>query len=399
MTAGAPWWTPERVQPVVRDLVRATLARIRPGQVASLGELGGTGPAAGAIDSLELLNLATALSRHFHVHEAGLDDLLLARRGLREWSETVVRSRAAWDRDITFMTSGSTGDPKPCTHSMADLQAEVDALAELFADRRRIVGVQPAHHIYGFLFTFMLPARLGIPVVDLRGVGPAGLLRSTRSGDLVVAHPAYLDLAASIPGEVAGDVSVVTSTGPCKPVIWQRLRSAGVARIVEVYGSSETAGIGVRQASDEAYSLMPHWSRAGGGDRSIVRGGTECEPVDVPDVVEWLGDRAFRVGARVDGAVQVGGMNVFPSRVRETLLEHPLVADAAVRLMRPDEGGRLKAFVVPAQGTDDLVSLKDELSSWLGGRLQPVEMPRSFSFGAALPTTEAGKPGDWSALP
>jgi long-chain acyl-CoA synthetase len=33
--------------------------------------------------------------------------------------------------------------------------------------------------------------------------------------------------------------------------------------------------------------------------------------------------------------VQVGGVNVFPERVRQVLLEHPLVVDAAVRLMRP----------------------------------------------------------------
>ena len=39
--------------------------------------------------------------------------------------------------------------------------------------------------------------------------------------------------------------------------------------------------------------------------------------------------------------------------------------------------------------------LNDQLSSWLESRLQPVEIPRSFSFGAALPVTDAGKPADW----
>ncbi|GHD60540.1 hypothetical protein GCM10017083_46550 [Thalassobaculum fulvum] len=391
MATGAPWWTAERVQPVVRDLVHASLARLRPGQVVPLAEPEGTG----AADSLELLNLATELSRCFHVHESGLGDLLLARRGLKEWSETIVRSRAAWDHAVTFTTSGSTGDPKPCTHSMADLRCELDVLADLFADRRRIVGVQPTHHIYGFLFTFMLPATLGIPVVDLRGTGPAGLLRSTQPGDLVVAHPAYLDLATSIPVQVAEDVSVVTSTGPCKPAIWRRLRAAGVASMVEVYGASETAGIGLRRSPDEPFSLMPHWSRVAERDRSIIRFGNAGEPAEVPDFVEWLGEREFRVGSRIDGAVQVGGVNVFPGRVRMALLEHPSVADAAVRLMRLEEGGRLKAFVVPTPDTVGDGLLNDQLSSWLESRLQPVEIPRSFSFGAALPVTNAGKPADW----
>ena len=50
--------------------------------------------------------------------------------------------------------------------------------------------------------------------------------------------------------------------------------------------------------------------------------------------------------------MRVAGFNIYPARVREVLLSHPAVADVSVRLMRASEGERLKAFVVPRDGTD-----------------------------------------------
>ena len=405
MAAGAVLWQTDRVEPLVRDLVRFELSRLRPGGgVANPAACAGRSSApesdpdceveATPADSLELLTLATSVSRYFHIHETGLDDLLLARRSSADWAETIVRSRSAWDEAVTFSTSGSTGDPKTCTHGMADLRKEVGFLAELFAGRRRIVGVQPVHHIYGFLFTFMLPAALAVPVVDHRRHGPASLFRRAAPGDLIVAHPKYLELATSLPVIVPEDVTVVTSTSPSDRSLWERLAGAGVARIVEIYGSSETAGVAWRQSPDRPFELMPHWSRA--GDDRIARRDSPDRPRPIQDRVRWSGDRTFHVGDRIDGAVQVGGINVFPGRVRDLLLQHPAVSDAAVRLMRRDEGSRLKTFVVLRGNVAGSPALADELTNWLEARLDPLEVPRSYRFGSAVPVTEAGKPADWS---
>lgn len=382
----------------MRDLVRAELARLRPGGTGpDPGTGAGGDPEPGPADSLELLALATQVSRQFHLHETGLDDLLLARRSPADWAATVVRSRAAWDDAVTFSTSGSTGEPRHCTHRIADLEAELRFLQALFAGRRRILRVQPAHHIYGFLFSFMLPAALGVPVIDARSWGPGALLRRAQPGDLVVAHPHILELAASLPVRAAGDVTVVTSTAPCATTVWDRLAEAGVAEVVEIYGSSETAGIGWRRAPDGPFALMPQWSRAEGSGNAILRQGGDGRALPVPDSIAWTGEREFRVGGRIDGAVQVGGVNVYPERVRRLLLGHPAVADAAVRPMRPDEGRRLKAFVVPREPAAATAALAEEIMGWLEARSSPPEVPRSVRFGPALPRSEAGKPADWSA--
>jgi long-chain acyl-CoA synthetase len=66
-----------------------------------------------------------------------------------------------------------------------------------------------------------------------------------------------------------------------------------------------------------------------------------------------------RSAGRAEGAVQVGGVNVFPDVVGRVLTAHSGVAQAAVRLMRPEEGTRLKAFVVPQPQADRAASLPD----------------------------------------
>jgi acyl-coenzyme A synthetase/AMP-(fatty) acid ligase len=99
------------------------------------------------------------------------------------------------------------------------------------------------------------------------------------------------------------------------------------------------------------------------------------------------------VGRR-DDAVQVGGMNVFPARVAHVLMLHPHVREAAVRLMRPDEGQRLKAFVVAQPGTD-VDALRAALPAWAAERLATPERPAAWTFGPRLPRQASGKCADW----
>jgi acyl-coenzyme A synthetase/AMP-(fatty) acid ligase len=114
-----------------------------------------------------------------------------------------------------------------------------------------------------------------------------------------------------------------------------------------------------------------------------------------PDKLEWLDERRYRVGARDDGAVQVGGINVFPNRVRSVLQEHPDIAAAAVRLMSPAEGRRLKAFIVPALAGTDIDALRNGLDAWVAKRLSGPERPRAYTFGRSLPADQMGKAAEW----
>jgi 4-coumarate--CoA ligase (photoactive yellow protein activation family) len=244
----------------------------------------------------------------------------------------------------------------------------------------------------------LLPRALGIAeVLDLRGATPATLLREARAGDLIVAHPGWWEQAARLAPRFAAGVTGTSSTAPCPDPLAQALAEAGL-RLLQVYGSSETAGVGWRSEAGAPFALLPYWSRTEDTAelaRSLPGGGIARYPLQ--DKLEWEDARRFRPAGRIDAAVQVGGVNVFPPYVAEVLRMHPLVADAVVRPMRPDEGRRLKAFVVPVEGLGEagLDALRTALPAWCAQRLSSAERPAALSFGTRLPRQASGKPADW----
>ena len=402
--AASVWWQdPDALSRFVVDLIAGELARLRRG-AGSIRSLPWNGDmridADLGADSLELLLLGTALAETIHLHESGIEDYLLARRTLDEWTDIARSGLSHFSAALTFRSSGSAGIPKPCIHSIDSLEQEVGELATLFPGRRRILRAVPSHHIYGFLFTVLLPRALGIgaeDIVDLRTSSPARLAQALRPGDLVVGHPEFWQAVARCVPRLPPDIVGVTSTAPCPPAVGTALDAAGLAHMVHLYGSTETAGIGWRTSHSEPYQLFRYWSFNADLPNQLKRQLPDGSSLltDVQDALLQQDERTFFVGARLDAAVQVGGINVYPERVAALLCEHPAVRDAAVRLMHPGEGGRLKAFVVPQEEDADAESLRRELHAWIDERLSAAERPKAWTFGRHLPRTAAGKLCDW----
>lgn len=405
--AAQPWHLqPGALARFVADLVVDETAHLRPGAAAlpagpwplqtPLGE-DGLG-----LDSLERMSVAAALSEALHLHESGAEDLLTTHTTFGDWLQITAQALAQFDARLTFRTSGSSGQPKPCTHSLADLQQEIRFLAGLFTGAQReplhrVLAAVPAHHIYGFLFTVLLPAELGhLPVQDVRRVTVNHLPRRLAAGDLLVSHPMHWALLVRHAGALPAGVVGTTSTAPCPDATAQALAALGLQRLVQVYGSSETAGIAWRDAPATAYELMAHWTRPDGQAHELLRLSSHAAPrrFALQDALDWHGPRRFSVAGRLDQAVQVGGTNVFPSRVRDVLLQHPDLAEAAVRPMTVNDSTRLKAFVVPRPGADT-ADLIQRLDTWLAPRLSAAERPRAFAMGTELPRNAQGKLVDW----
>jgi len=349
------------------------------------------------VDSLELMSLASALAQALHMHESGIEDYLLVRRTLGDWCAIAQASLEKFSARMTFRTSGSTGQPKSCTHSLHALWREVQEAAPMLSGCARLFAAVPSHHIYGFLFTILLPRALGLDgdsVQDLRQSSPARLARDLREGDVIVGHPEFWRMVLRVIPRLPAVVTGVTSTAPLPAEIDEGLRAAGLGNLLQIYGSSETAGVGWRTRSDHPYALFSFWKRATPDGRTLRREG-ETDGVDAPDQLAWQDERHFYPAGRVDSAVQVGGVNVCPQRVQRELLLHPEVAEAAVRLMRPEEGSRLKAFIVPRDPGADITRLSQALAAWTRQRLGTAEQPRSFSFGDTLPVDQKGKQADW----
>lgn len=293
---------------------------------------------------------------------------------------------------LTFRTSGSTGTPKPCRHRLRDLRQEAAGYPPLLPPVRRLICCVPCHHIYGTIWTALVPDALGgVPVEEARFIGPGLALPALASGDLLMATPALwrhiLHALDTAPAGVAG----LTSTAPMPAELAGEIVAAGIAPVCEIYGSSEHAGIGFRDHADAAFTLQPQWRAEGDALVRLAADG-ERPPEPLMDHLGWADARHFRVTGRRDAAVQVGGINVHPARIAREIAMHAGVADCTVRLA---ETGRLKAFVVPADPAADVAALADALRAWARGHLEDAERPRRYSFGPALPRTEAGKLRDW----
>jgi acyl-CoA synthetase (AMP-forming)/AMP-acid ligase II len=175
------------------------------------------------------------------------------------------------------------------------------------------------------------------------------------------------------------------------------LRDSGLERLIEIYGASETAGIAWRDDPNGPYHLLDRWQVAEHSqDGPLLLTGQNGQTALTPDEVVPVTPRSFTLRSRMDSAVQIGGLNVFPQRIADTLARHPLVAHARVRPASADEGGRLKALVVPRDTTTPVDDLRHALLDWITTHLAVAERPRSLTIASCLPKGTLGKECDWS---
>ncbi|MDY0957622.1 acyl-CoA synthetase [Sphingomonas sp. CFBP8993] len=373
---------------IVTAVVAAEIRRLRHADLPNSPDWEDTTPIGDqglGLDSLERLSALGGLAEVF-----GLDDATLPDRPARyvgDWVDWVIQGHPPGGSRITVKTSGSTGPSVSCTHPLSDLADEAGYFAQRLADRRRIVALVPAHHLYGLIWTALLPDALGVPVV-MREIGTA---LDLVPGDLVVAVPDQWRAIRMLTRQFPGDIIGVSSAAPLQDMLADALIAAGLAGLFDIYGSSETGGIAIREHPATEYDLLPRWSLLPrDGDWELTDG---CGArYALPDHIDRTGERRIRPTGRRDGAVQIGGHNVSLTHVAETLRRIDGVADAAVRLHGND---RLKAFVVPGDGRDP-AELAKVIEESMAASLSVPERPRNLTFGPALPRNTMGKLADWT---
>ena len=344
-------------------------------------------------DSLSRLQLAERIADVFDLRRLGREDLLLAKRDLGSWLDLAAESWAQGPDRFVFHSSGSQGEPKRVVHAAEHLWAEARVLAQHLPGRRRIVSLVPAHHIYGFIFTVLLPRALSVPVLDLSAEGAGALARHLAPRDLVVAVPAVWRYLAAGLADVPKGVAGTSSAAPLDPETARTLvTQTGFARIVEVYGASETAGIGLRDHPDQPFQLLETWQAgdAVADDTHTLVRAADGARIGAPDHLRWEGPRHLVPTGRQDGAVMIGGVTVHPDAVARQLAARPGVREARVR----PSGSRLKALLVP-EADADWAAVKREVRAWAETALPPAERPTSYTLAASVPRDSMGKETDW----
>lgn len=314
---------------------------------------------------------------------------------------------------LTFSSSGSTGSRKHIRHQLKILMEEAQTWASLLSGERtgtrpdflilRIVVLAPTHHIYGFIWGILLPVAMKLPAIDADLQSLPELL----PGDLLVAVPdqwAWLAQSQHLTGAWPAAVKGVSSTAPLAPQIHRQLTveksgvgtiaKAPLAQLLHIYGSAETAGLAWRDDPEQPYALAGGRLRTPDGGIALNRPDEAPACLAVQDELEWVDEQRFRVVARLDHCVQVGGHNVSPAWVAAQLVSHPCVEHAAVRLCSQVKPHRLKAFIVLKHA--DQTNLQLQVEAWAVENLPWYASPRAFTYGEALPRSSMGKLCDWA---
>lgn len=306
------------------------------------------------------------------------------------------------DARLGFFTSGSTGEPKSCPKTLAQLESEAAAQLTLWgAPAGPVIGTVSHQHIYGLLFRVLWPLAAGRPFVAERHEMWEAIDRHMAEGGALVSSPAHL---SRIPDgfSLAHHAGLVFSSGG--PLSAEAARDAALklgSFPVEVLGSTETGGVAWRRQEETPalWTPLPGVEIEPDGQgaltvRSPYAGGAGFTAMGDRVAIEANG--RFALQARLDRIVKIEGKRVSLPRVEDALRGLPDIVDAmAVDL--PDRRGALGvAVALSPEGRHALTRMgrfrySRHLRNILSDRLEPMERPRLWRFVDRIPENSQGK--------
>lgn len=330
----------------------------------------------------EMSVCARRMSALFGFEETYLDGR--ASVTIADWAAALAVGASESLKSFAFKAATRSNNNALCAHAADEIYQDGAAAANLFYGRRRLLTFVAPHSLLGFVLSVLTPNLQQIESVDARGMTPETLSSTLQFGDVMIATPTLWRYMMR-ENLAAPDNTMAVSFGePMSYELSAEMRKAGFGVMRELYGSTESGLIGWRDSTTEPFVLFDHWRRDGEQLLRVTPAGTD-KPVDAMDMIEWTGERAFRLGGRRDGAVQIGAVNVFPEQVADALREHSRIEDCRVLADHRGDGvNRLIAHIVlkPEYQPNDQTAR--EIDAWCRMKLRQQERPRIYNFEKTL---------------
>jgi 2-aminobenzoate-CoA ligase len=335
---------------------------------------------------------------------------------------------------VLLYTSGSTGVPKGCIHSHADLMAIADSYARYIlqpTSADRFGGHPTMAFAYGLGGLLVFPLRFGASTVLLDRFTPDAMIDTIRKNKITVAFCAPISLRMMM--KQGGDslrqnvssLRLAVSAGETLPAsVYRSWHETTGVEVLDGLGSTEMLHIFIsaragRSRAGATGEVVPGYEAVVIDERTMqpvpdgeagllaVKGPTGCRYLrltyrqqhyvrsgwNVPgDVYVRDSEGFFHYQGRNDDIIICGGINIAAPEVEGVLAEHPAVLEVAV-VASPDElrGMVPKAFVVVQPGFVGSEDLKKELQEFVQRELAPYKYPRKLDFVKELPKTSTGK--------
>jgi long-chain acyl-CoA synthetase len=339
----------------------------------------------------------------------------------------------AKDCAVQQYTGGTTGIPKGAMLSHANVAAQVSQInywgLELFHPPSRVIAVLPFFHIFAMTTCMNLPLAGGVQVIMLPRFELRGLLDTlTRTGaNVLLAVPTLIQALAKSGDRAAPHLQalevVVSGGAPLADEVRANWSKVSKALLAEGYGLTEASPVvccaalrvpskplsigqpipatDIRFVDIDSGEVVPLGER---GELQVkgpqVMLGYFNDPEATANAFQdgWL--RTGDVGYvdedgyvflvdRIKDLIICSGFNVYPRVIEEALMHHPAVDETNV-IGVPDEyrGEAPVAFVKLKEGKS---ATEGELRTFLGDKLNKIEMPREIIFKDELPKTLIGK--------
>lgn len=314
------------------------------------------------------------------------DDFLDGRPSvtIADWAGALAKAASEKSTTLAFKAATRSNNNALCVHAADEIYQDAAAAANLFYGRRRLLSFVAPHSLLGFVLSVLTPNLQRIEAVDARGMTPEALSKTLQFGDVMVATPTLWRYMIREELEAPDNTVAVSFGEPMSYELSAEMRKAGFGVMRELYGSTESGLIGWRDSATEPFVLFDHWRRDNDRLVRITPGGEE-KPVEAMDMIGWAGERAFSLGGRRDGAVQIGAVNVFPEQVADALREHPRIKDCRVRAGRRGDGvNRLIAHIVLEPEFQPNDQTAREIDVWCRMKLRQQERPRIYNFEKSL---------------
>ncbi|MBK1735666.1 hypothetical protein CKO15_10295 [Halorhodospira abdelmalekii] len=311
---------------------------------------------------------------------------------------TALLNEHAWPSPtftaVTLHTSGSTGEAQPHRRTWQQLRSGAALLAQRLAlgERRyQLIGTVPAQHTYGLETTILLPLLTehtvcaGCPLFpeDLRS-----LLTALSPPRILVTSPPHLRACLESAIEWPQTELILSATAPLSAELAQQAEERFGARVLEIYGSTETGALATRRTVE-----TPIWQPLEGVELEAANGnwiasGPHFPSCTLHDVLELdPNGPGFFLHGRSRDMLKIAGKRHSAAALSALLQAAPGVRDAVI--LPPEDNpwdpARVAALVVAAP--PDAAAVK----GWLREHVDPVFLPRPLLFVDTLPRDPSGK--------
>lgn len=319
------------------------------------------------------------------------------------------------DCRILIATSGTTGEPKLASHSLANLMGRIRAAGNAEKGSRWLLTYHPA--TFGGLQVLLTALAIGCDLIVPESLSVPALAEAalTHQPTHISATPTFWRSFLLSLGNKVRDLSPrqITLGGEiADESILSRLQTVFPgAKVSHIYASTEAGAL--FSVRDGHAGFPAAWLQTGidgvmlrirdgvlevqsprAMSRYVNRDSAEARTADgwliTGDLVEQVGDRILFRG-RKDVMLNVGGAKVRPEEVEEQLFSLPEVADARVYGARnPITGMIVGADIVLRPGLTAEAARPAVLTA-LRARLEGYKVPRILRFVDSLDTSQAGK--------